>query len=54
MSLDRERRINFTVELSNWDLEPLTLEKGQKVGIAEPITVVPAEEPVWSDAPLLL
>ena len=41
----------FTVELNNCGL---TLEKGQQVGIVEPITVVPAEDPLWTDTQVLL
>ena len=39
----------FTIELNNWGMEPIIF-KGQQVGTIEPATVIPADDPLWTDA----
>ena len=40
----------FTIELNNWGMEPIIFKKGQQVGTIEPATVIPADDPLWTDA----
>ena len=40
----------FLVTLNNWGNEPVSLVKGQQVGTVESATVVPKEDPVWTES----
>ena len=40
----------FLVTLNNWGNEPVCLTKGQPVGTVEPATIVPKEDPVWTES----
>ena len=37
------------VEMNNWGIEPVTLGRGQQVGVIEPVTMVPADDPLWTE-----
>ena len=38
------------ISLSNWGSEPVTLAKGQQVGLIEPVGILPGDDPVWKDS----
>ena len=40
----------FLVTLNNWGNEPVGLVKGQQVGTVESATIVPKEDPVWTES----
>ena len=35
--------------MNNWGIEPVTLGRGQQVGVIEPVTMVPADDPLWTE-----
>ena len=37
------------VEMNNWGVEPVTLGRGQQVGVIEPVTMIPADDPLWTE-----
>ena len=40
----------FLVTLNNWGDEPVGLVKDQQVGTVESATIVPKEDPVWTES----
>ena len=37
------------VEMNNWGIELVTLGRGQQVEVIEPATMVPADDPLWTE-----
>ena len=37
------------IDLNNWGAEPQTLDKGQEIGLIEPVTLVERDDPIWHD-----
>ena len=37
------------IDLNNWGAEPQTLDKGQEIGLIEPVTLVECDDPIWND-----
>ena len=36
------------IDLNNWGAEPQTLDKGQEIGLIEPVTLVECNDPIWN------
>ena len=37
------------IDLNNWGAEPQTLDKGQEIGLIEPVTLVERDDKIWHD-----
>ena len=37
------------IDLNNWGAEPQTLDKGQEIGLIEPVTLVERDDLIWND-----
>ena len=37
------------IDLNHWGAEPQTLDKGQEIGLIEPVTLIERDDPIWND-----
>ena len=37
------------IDMNNWVAELQTLNKGQKIGLIKPVTLVECDDPIWND-----